>query len=71
MESDKSRLVALLLCFFLGAFGIHRFYAGNVITGIIWLFTGGLLGIGIVYDFIIILLGAFSDGDGNKITNWG
>ncbi|MBQ3755018.1 MAG: TM2 domain-containing protein, partial [Clostridia bacterium] len=40
--SPKSRLVATLLCFFLGGLGIHRFYVGKVGTGILYLFTGGL-----------------------------
>ena len=44
--------VAWLLLAFLGVLGIHRFYIGKIGTGILWLLTGGLLGIGIVYDFL-------------------
>ena len=40
-----------LLLTFLGFFGIHRFYMGKVITGIIYLCTAGLFTIGIVYDY--------------------
>lgn len=40
-----------ILLTFLGLFGIHRFYMGKIITGIIYLFTGGLFGIGWIYDF--------------------
>lgn len=67
IHMKKSRLVAGLLCFFLGALGIHRFYVGKIGTGIIWLLTGGLFGIGWLIDFIMILVGAFKDKSGNKI----
>ena len=42
----KKRLVALLLCLFLGGLGIHRFYVGITGTGVVWLLTGGCCGIG-------------------------
>jgi TM2 domain-containing membrane protein YozV len=52
----KSIVVAYLLwgLVFLGFAGIHRFYAGKWISGLIWLFTGGLFLLGQVIDVILI-----------------
>ena len=55
-----SKLVLAIVCFFLGGLGIHRFITGKIGTGILWLLTGGLFGIGWFVDFIMILLGAGS-----------
>lgn len=66
-RSHKSRLVTLLLCIFFGVFGFHRFYVGKVGTGFIYLFTGGVFGIGWVLDLISIVLGTFTDGFGFPI----
>ncbi len=43
--------VCWILLTFLGVFGIHRFYMGKWLTGIIWLLTGGLLLLGVLYDY--------------------
>lgn len=42
--------IAWILLTFLGLFGIHRFYLGKWVTGIIYLCTGGLFGMGWLYD---------------------
>jgi TM2 domain-containing membrane protein YozV len=42
---------AWILLTFLGPLGIHRLYQGKWATGILYLVTGGLLGIGVIYDF--------------------
>jgi TM2 domain-containing membrane protein YozV len=65
--SSKSKVVALILCIFLGGLGIHRFYVGKVGTGILYLFTGALLGIGWLIDIIKIATGTFTDGAGVAI----
>ena len=43
--------LAWILLTFLGIFGVHRFYLGKWITGLIFLLTGGLFLVGIIYDF--------------------
>ncbi|MGM0983595.1 MAG: NINE protein [Pseudomonadota bacterium] len=43
--------LAWLLLTFLGVFGIHRFYLGKWLTGILYLLTFGLFGLGVLYDF--------------------
>lgn len=68
--SSKSRLAALLLCIFLGYLGIHRFYVGKVGTGILYLLTGGVFGIGAIYDLIMIICGGYKDKYGARLTNW-
>lgn len=68
--SVKNRLAALLLCFFLGVLGIHRFYVGKIGTGLLYLITGGIAGLGVIIDFIMILCGSFTDKGGLFVKNW-
>ena len=51
----RNKWVALCLCLFLGVFGAHKFYEGKAGLGVLYLLTCGLLGIGVVIDFITIL----------------
>ena len=51
----KSKWVAFFLCLFLGYLGIHKFYEGRVLLGIVYLCTGGIFGIGVFIDLIILL----------------
>ena len=82
--SPKSKTAAALLAFFLGQLGIHRFYVGKVGTGIVMLlltiigyatiafvvgfFVLAAVGIWILVDFIMILMGKFKDKKGLLIT---
>ncbi len=61
--------LAWVLFVFLGWFGLHRFYQAKVFTGIIYLFTGGLLGIGLVYD-AFTLNDQVSDANSWRQTAW-
>lgn len=51
----KNKWVSFFLCLFLGYLGIHKFYEGRVLLGIVYLLTAGLFGVGIVVDLIILL----------------
>lgn len=68
--SEKSRLAAALLAWFLGVFGVHRFYVGKIGTGLLMLVTLGGLGIWVLIDFIMILVGSFKDKQGLPLVNW-
>ena len=65
---EKSKTTALLLCFFLGALGVHRFYVGKTGTGILQLVTLGGFAIWALIDFIMIITGAFKDKNGNNLV---
>lgn len=72
-ESPYSRLVALVMsCFaiFIPIAGLQRIYVGRVKSGLLWLFTFGLLGVGQIYDIIMIALGQFRDVDGKRLLSF-
>ena len=52
----KNKWISFILCLFLGFLGAHKFYEGKILMGILYLFTLGIFGIGIIVDLIIILL---------------
>ncbi|MFJ7649786.1 NINE protein [Lysinibacillus sp. NPDC097279] len=67
--SDKNFVATLLLCFFLGGLGIHRFYVGKIGTGILMFITIGGFGIWTIVDLIMIIVGKFTDKDGHFIKS--
>ena len=66
-DEPKEWLVTLLLSFFLGVLGIHRFYTGHTGIGVAQLLTLGGCGIWAFIDFIIILVGNFKDAQGRPL----
>lgn len=50
----KDKWVSFFLCLFLGIFGVHKFYEGRILMGILYLCTAGLFGIGVLIDLIIL-----------------
>lgn len=63
--AGKSQLIALLLAFFVGGLGIHRFYLGYTWQGIVQLLTLGGCGIWSLIDFIRIITGDLKPKDGS------
>jgi TM2 domain-containing membrane protein YozV len=61
-------LTTLLLCLFLGGLGVHRFYTGRIVTGILQLLTFGGCYIWWLIDLIMLLTGNYRNGKGLKIA---
>lgn len=76
-NSSQSKLVLAVVCWFFGILGVHRFMVGKVGTGILMLvLTCTVVGVFItaiwaLIDFIVILMGNFTDKNGHKIERDG
>lgn len=66
-KSQKSAVIALLLCLFFGCLGLHRFYTGKTKSGLIMLITLGALGLWTLIDLITIALSRFKDNTGRTL----
>lgn len=66
-KKPRQWLVAILLSFFLGSFGVDRFYLGYGGLGVLKLLTFGGFGIWWFIDFIRIGLNSLPDADGNSL----
>ncbi len=66
--SNKSKSTTFLLCYFFGVFGVHRFYLGKPITGILMLLTGGGLAIWWIVDLYRIITSRLKDKQGNDLS---
>jgi TM2 domain-containing membrane protein YozV len=66
-KSEKGFVPTILLCFFLGTFGAHRFYVDKTGTGVLMLLTLGGFGIWTLIDFVMIVTGSFTDSEGHVI----
>lgn len=67
VTSSRNKVVMIILWFFLGVIGAHHFYAGRIGMGLLYLFTGGLCGIGLLVDLILILTGNYRDCEGKLV----
>ena len=61
--NGKNKLVAALLAFFLGSLGVHHFYLGSMLAGVICLVTCGGCGILQLVEFIMLLIMSEADFD--------
>ena len=64
----KSKFTAILLCFFLGSLGIHRFYLGYTLIGVIQLLTFGGFLIWVIVDLIRLIIGSLKDSEDNDLA---
>ncbi|MBE6853330.1 MAG: TM2 domain-containing protein [Ruminococcus sp.] len=69
IDSDKSKTTSIILAAlgFFGLGGLHRFYVGRPLSGILYLLTGGVCGLGTLIDVLKLASGTFTDGAGRVI----
>jgi TM2 domain-containing membrane protein YozV len=65
---QKSWMTTLLLAVFAGGFGVHRFYTGHTLIGVLQLVTCGGAGIWALLDIVFILTGKYTDAQGRPLA---
>ena len=71
--SPRSRTITLILAcllFILGLGGLHRFYTGRIISGIIQLITAGGFLIWQIIDIVRIIMGSYEDAQSREVSEW-
>lgn len=66
-SEQKDWLITLLLCLFVGGLGVHRFYTGHILIGVIQILTFGGCGIWWLVDLIMIITGSYTDANGQPL----
>ncbi len=66
-KNIMEKTTAIIIVVLLGGLGVHRFMTGKIGTGILWLLTGGVFGIGWIIDIVSVCTGKFMKKDG---TPW-
>lgn len=67
VRSDHNRLLVAVVWWFLGILGVHRFMVGKFWTGLLFLLTGGVFGVGWLWDGLQLALGRFTDSEGRVL----
>ena len=71
--SPRSRTITLILAcllFIIGLGGLHRFYTGRIISGIIQLITAGGFLIWQIIDIVRIIMGSYEDAQNREVSEW-
>ena len=71
--SPRTRTITLILAcliFVIGLGGLHRFYTGKIISGIIQLITAGGFLVWQIIDIVRIIIGSYDDAQGREINEW-
>jgi len=64
----KDWLTTLIICWLVGVFGVHRFYTGHTMIGVLQLLTGGGCGIWTMIDLVMIVMGKYTDAQGRPLV---